>query len=256
MKPSTFRALVILIGLTLALSLFSTSSAQRKPKSQTHQPPAAGGPCALPEPPDAKTALKDLEAGNKRWQKLEMKERNWGEERERTARCGQRPSAVVLACMDSRVPPELIFDRGLGELFVIRVAGPVLGPDQLASLYYAVNKIHVNLVVVLGHTDCGAVEGAVAKATGTYLTELLRKIEPAIDDVSEKYNRGVRIKLSDPKTPDEQKNLDRVSFVNADLVQTDIRSRPAFRKPGVEVKWALYYLKSGKVAFDPTELEP
>ena len=74
MKNSAFRALVILIGLTLALSLFSASSAQRKPKSQTYQPPAAEGPCVLPEPPDAKTALKDLEAGNDRWRKSGMKE--------------------------------------------------------------------------------------------------------------------------------------------------------------------------------------
>jgi carbonic anhydrase len=119
-----------------------------------------------------------------------------------------------------------------------------------------VAKIGVKLVVVLGHTDCGAVEGAVANAKGTYLTGLLRKLEDAIFDVSKKYNRGVRIKLDDPKTPEQQKNLDRVSFVNAHLVQSEIRFKPALRKPGVEVKWALYYLKSGKVAFDPTELEP
>ena len=154
MKNSAFKVLLILIGLTLALSLLSASGAQRKPRSQTHPSQAVEGPCPAGEEVDADKALEKLKAGNMRWQS-KMEERNWSEEREETARCGQHPFAVVLTCMDSRVPPELIFDRGLGEIFVIRVAGPVLNRDELASLEYALVKKHVKLVLVLGHTDCG-----------------------------------------------------------------------------------------------------
>jgi len=248
MKNSAFKVLLILLGLTLALSLLSASGAQRKPRSQTHSSQTVEGPCPAGAEVDADGALEKLKAGNMRWQS-KMEERNWSEEREETARCGQHPFAVVLACMDSRVPPELIFDRGLGEIFVIRVAGPVLNRDELASLEYALVKKHVKLVLVLGHTDCGAVRGAVDRVSGGYLPELLRKIEPAITYVSDKFNGGIRI------TSKEQKNLDRVSFVNAKLVHSEIFAQRVLRQPGVKVKWGLYYLDSGKVAFDPTDVQ-
>jgi carbonic anhydrase len=257
MKNSTFKALVILIGLTLALSLLTTSSAKRKPHSQAHQPQATDGPCPLPEikPVDAITALQTLRCGNLRWQS-DMQERNWKVERERTAR-SQDPFAVVLTCMDSRVPPELIFDRGLGEIFVIRVAGPVLNDavtlnsSDLASLEYALVKLHVKLVVALGHTDCGAVKNAVLQTKGRYLPQLFKKIEPAIKYVRVNFNGGRRI------DPEDQKNLDRVSLFNAKFVRTKISVNPLWQgQPGLQVKWGLYYLESGKVAFDPTDLEP
>jgi carbonic anhydrase len=250
MKNTALRALVILIALTLAVSLLNASSAQRKPHAQTEaRPQAAEGPCpAGNEDVAAPQALEKLKAGNVRWQS-KMQERNWSEEREETARCGQHPFAIVLSCMDSRVPPELIFDRGLGEIFVVRVAGPVLNRDELASLEYALVKKHVKLVLVLGHTDCGAVRGAVDRESGRYLPELFRKIEPAITFVSDKYNGGVRI------TSKQQKDLDRVSFVNARFVHSEILAKRALRQPGVQVKWGLYYLESGKVAFDPTEVQ-
>ena len=250
MKNSAFRALIILIGFTLAVSLLSVSSAQRKPASQTRlrQPQAVEGPCPAGEEVDADAALEKLKAGNLRWQS-KMEERDWSEEREETARCGQHPFAVVLACMDSRVPPELVFDRGLGEIFVIRVAGPVLNRDELASLEYALVKKHVKLVLVLGHTDCGAVRGAVERVSGRYLPELFRKIEPAIKYVSDKFNGGIRI------TSKKQKDLDRVSFVNAKFVGSEIFAKRVLRQPGVKINWGLYYLDSGKVAFDPTDVQ-
>jgi carbonic anhydrase len=251
MKNNVFRALVIVIGLTLSLSLLGLSGALRQANSQvkTAQPQGAEGPCPPGnEDVDAGEALEKLKAGNMRWQS-KMEERDWSEERAETARCGQRPFAVVLACMDSRVPPELIFDRGLGEIFVIRVAGPVLNRDELASLEYALVKKHVKLVLVLGHTDCGAVRGAVDRERGSYLPELLQKLQPAITFVSNKYNGGI------PITSKEQKNLDRVSFVNARFVHSEILAKRALRQPGVQVKWGLYYLDSGMVAFDPTDVQ-
>jgi len=251
MKHNALRALVIVIALALALSSLGASGArQTGARVQAAQAKGTQGPCPTGnEEVPAKTALEKLKAGNVRWQS-KMEERNWAEERKETAECGQHPFAVVISCMDSRVPPELIFDRGLGEIFVIRVAAPVLNRDELASLEYALVKKHVKLVVVLGHTDCGAVRGAVDKEKGRYLPALLYKIEPAIRYVSVRYNGGVRI------TSANQKNLDRVSIANARIVHSQILNKRALRQPGVQVKWGLYYLASGEVAFDPADVAP
>ncbi|PYS78390.1 MAG: carbonic anhydrase [Acidobacteria bacterium] len=251
MKNKSLRTLVVIFALALALSSLGVSGAQPKASSQAKPAQAKGteGPCPLAEDVDANTAIERLKTGNLRWQS-KMEERNWSEERKETALCGQHPFAVVVACMDSRVPPELIFDRGLGEIFVIRVAGPVLNQDELASLEYALVKKHVKLVLVLGHTDCGAVKGAVDRESGTYLPSLLRKIEPAVTYVSDRYNGGVRI------TSKQKKDLDRVSIANARIVHSEIRTRRALRETGVRITWGLYYLESGRVAFEPGDVEP
>jgi carbonic anhydrase len=250
MKNKPLRALVIIFALALAIGSLGVSGARPADTGpKAGQAKGTQGPCPSVSAVSADTALEKLKAGNLRWQS-KMEERNWAEERKETAECGQHPFAVVIACMDSRVPPELIFDRGLGEIFVIRVAAPVLNRDELASLEYALVQKHVKLVVVLGHTDCGAVRGAVDRVSGTYLPALFYKLEPAIRYVSVKYNGGVRI------TSKQQKDLDRVSIANAKFVHSEILRKPALREPGVQIKWGLYYLESGKVAFDPTDVEP
>lgn len=101
---------------------------------------------------------------------------------------GQRPYATILGCSDSRVPPELVFDAGFGELFVIRVAGNVLGPSIMGTLQYAGSHLHAPLFVVLGHEGCGAVEAAIAsKFHGarhrSRIALLLENIVPALDDL-------------------------------------------------------------------------
>jgi carbonic anhydrase len=94
---------------------------------------------------------------------------------------GQHPFAVVISCSDSRVPPELIFNRGLGDLFVVRVAGNIVNEENLASIEYAVEHLHTPLVVVLGHTHCGAVKAAVAgKPLEGHLPHLVAHIEPVV----------------------------------------------------------------------------
>lgn len=94
---------------------------------------------------------------------------------------GQHPFAIVLTCSDSRVPPEILFDQGFGDLFIVRVAGNVAGPDELGSLEYGVGHLHIPLVVVLGHSKCGAVTAAVegGHAPGS-IPALLRQIQPAV----------------------------------------------------------------------------
>jgi carbonic anhydrase len=101
---------------------------------------------------------------------------------------GQQPYATVLGCSDSRVPPELLFDAGFGELFVIRVAGNVLGPSIAGTLQYAGTHLHTPLFVVLGHEGCGAVEAAIAERFHgvrhrSRIALLLKRIDPALDNL-------------------------------------------------------------------------
>lgn len=96
---------------------------------------------------------------------------------------GQHPFAVIVSCSDSRVPPELLFDQALGDLFVIRVAGNVITPVELGSVEYAVEHLKAPLVVVLGHEECGAVTAAVQGGeTHGSITAITNKIKPAIDE--------------------------------------------------------------------------
>jgi carbonic anhydrase len=98
-----------------------------------------------------------------------------------TANNGQKPFAVILTCSDSRVPPELIFDQGIGCLFVIRVAGNVARTDEVATVEYGVGHLGARLVVVLGHTRCGAVTAVVEEAhVGPNLAQLVEPIGPAV----------------------------------------------------------------------------
>ena len=102
---------------------------------------------------------------------------------------GQRPYATILGCSDSRVPPELVFDAGFGELFIIRVAGNVVSPEVLGTLQYAAVHLGTPLFVVLGHEGCGAVQAAIAaKFQGardrSRIERLLENITPGLDDIS------------------------------------------------------------------------
>jgi len=126
------------------------------------------------------TALELLRAGNARFQANLKVNRNLLEQANITAD-GQFPFAVVLSCIDSRTSAELIFDQGLGDIFSIRIAGNVLNDDIVGSMEFACKIAGSRLIVVLGHSGCGAVKGAVDGVELGRLTGLLRKIQPAIE---------------------------------------------------------------------------
>lgn len=113
------------------------------------------------EPPVGLEALQKLKAGNARFAADKPSTRDVGKARRAELAKGQKPFAIVLACADSRVTPELIFDQGLGDLFVLRLAGNVADPAILGSIEYAIEHLHTPLIVVLGHESCGAVKAAV-----------------------------------------------------------------------------------------------
>ena len=139
----------------------------------------------------AKEALARLKAGNARFVRGRARFPTVQKEVLAELARGQRPYATILGCSDSRVPPELLFDAGFGELFVIRVAGNVLGPSIKGTLQYAGAHLHTPLFVVLGHEGCGAVEAAIGeKFHGarhrSRIALLLKYIEPALEGLDEK----------------------------------------------------------------------
>lgn len=126
-------------------------------------------------------ALQRLQEGNQRYVSGWRLHPRQGADRRAAVLPGQQPFAVVLTCSDSRVPPEIIFDQGLGDLFVIRVAGNVVDEIGLASVEYAVAHLHTPLVVVLGHTRCGAITAALAGGPPEgHLPALMALLEPTV----------------------------------------------------------------------------
>lgn len=130
-----------------------------------------------------KKALQSLKEGNKRFQNRKREERNLIEQVKDTSE-GQFPFATVLSCIDSRVSAELIFDQGIGDIFSIRIAGNFVNIDILGSMEFACKLAGTRLIVVLGHTSCGAVKGACDDAKLGNLTSMLSKIKPAVDSTT------------------------------------------------------------------------
>ena len=133
-------------------------------------------------------AIEVLKAGNKRFVNNLKAHRNLLEQVNETAD-SQHPFAVILSCMDSRTSVELIFDQGLGDIFSIRIAGNILNDDILGSLEFATAIAGSKVIVVLGHTKCGAITAACNNVTLNNLTILLDKIRPAINKETETKNR-------------------------------------------------------------------
>lgn len=136
-------------------------------------------------PEDGAQALEWLLEGNRRFVDGRPRHDFASQRRRMMLTEGQHPFGVVLGCADSRVPPELIFDFGLGDLFVIRVAGNVVANDEAGSIEYAIAHLDVPLVLVLGHEGCGAVTAALGEHDGEVeeLVGLLRMIQPAVADI-------------------------------------------------------------------------
>ena len=151
--------------------------------------------------PSADAVLTELKAGNKRHVTTNYKLNNHKTAARRAELAkGQHPGAIVLSCADSRVPPEIVFDQGLGDLFVVRVAGNIVEDSGLGSIEYAVSHLGPKLVVVLGHERCGAVDATLkgGDAPG-HIAALVKKIQPAIesskDMPGDKLDNAVRINV-------------------------------------------------------------
>jgi len=180
-------------------------------------------------------ALNRLKRGNENFVNDKLDGELNDSSRRQVLESGQSPYAIILSCADSRVVPELSFDTGLGEVFVIRVAGNVANVSSIASIEYAVAHLGVNLIVVLGHESCGAVTAAIAGGdNGNNLNTLLGYIKPAID-----------------QTP--SKKLDEVikcnAGVSAEKMVQDSAILSEAVKSGLKIIPGYYNLGSGKVDF-------
>jgi carbonic anhydrase len=136
----------------------------------------------------AAEALERLREGNRRFvEEVRGSVASASQTRRRELTTGQEPFAIILGCSDSRVPAELVFDQGLGDLFVIRVAGNIVAPSQVGSVEFAADRFHTRLVVVLGHTQCGAIEatleelGRPSRDQSPYLHSIVDRIRPAVE---------------------------------------------------------------------------
>ncbi|MGH7680579.1 MAG: carbonic anhydrase [Candidatus Eiseniibacteriota bacterium] len=143
---------------------------------------AAMGGTAAPAAPTADAVLAELKTGNQHHVKHQYIHPHQTVARQHDLVGGQHPHAVILACADSRVAPEIVFDQGLGDLFDVRVAGNIAADAEVASIEYAVEHLHTPLVVVMGHQSCGAVAAAIqgGEAPGK-LPKLVEAIHPAVE---------------------------------------------------------------------------
>jgi len=157
---------------------------------------------------------------------------------------GQQPYVTILGCSDSRVPPELVFDAGFGELFVIRVAGNVLGPAILGTLQYAASHLHTQLFVVLGHEGCGAVRAAVATRFAgekplSRIEVLLENVLPALDGLDADQPQQALL---------HQAVEANVRHTVRELLATP-EARARLESSGMQLIGAVYDLESGRVRF-------
>ena len=181
----------------------------------------------------ANEALEKLKSGNLRYVEREHSIGDTGSEiRMRTAKHGQSPYAIVITCSDSRVIPEAIFSAGIGDLFVIRVAGNVIDNHQLGSIEYAAEHLGTKLIVMLGHTQCGAVGSVIAGHSGGLVDYILKDIAVAIGDEKDDF---------------------KASCLNVqhgvETIRRAFREHPEIPSANLDVRGAVYDIRSGKVVW-------
>lgn len=187
--------------------------------------------------------IDELKRGNERFRAGKMTSRDYLAEQKASA-SGQYPAAVVLGCIDSRVPPEIVFDAGIADMFVGRVAGNVVNDDLLGSMEFACAVAGAKVVLILGHTACGAVKGAIDDVVLGNLTGLLARIKPAIKET----------KFEGTKSSKDAAYVDAVARTNVILGMEETRRRSPVledleKKGAIKIAGAMYDLSTGAVDF-------
>jgi carbonic anhydrase len=182
--------------------------------------------------------------GNKRFVNNSMTHKDFQAEIRKSAD-GQFPEAVILTCMDSRVPPEYIFDEPIGDVFVLRIAGNIINEDILGSMEYGCKEAGAKLILIMGHKECGAVKAAVAAVKLDHVTALLEKLQPAINE-----SAGI----PGEKTVKNHEYINMICLNNVFNVIAEIKSRsPILKKMSdngeIKIVGAFYDLHTGVVTF-------
>lgn len=187
--------------------------------------------------------LKKLQEGNTRFLSGNMQHRNYNKQAVITSSMGQAPYAVILNCMDSRGPVEIILDQGIGDIFSLRVAGNILNQDIIGSMEYGTKVIGAKVIVIMGHTQCGAVEAACKSTELGNLTDLLNKIKPAVET------------LAGSTKPDcSMANVDKIAKQNVINMVNDLRARSSIidqlaKDKSILIVGAMHDISTGKVVF-------
>lgn len=218
------RTLVLLLSLALSTSVFA------------NEPKEAGV--------DPSKALTWLMNGNTRFNRSFLRKDGQSKKDVERLSSGQQPHAIVLSCSDSRVPPEIVFDQKLGEIFTVRTAGQALDDNAVGSIEYAIEHLGAKLIVVMGHTACGAVKAAFGTLDGSSAGT------PALDALVKDIHP--RIAAFKDKKPSE--NFHQESWANAEGVARDLIRRSSliggkWEKGQIWIVPSLYNLGTGKVAF-------
>lgn len=223
-------------GLGLAASEAAAKPGAVGPKTEAHAPE--------PPPASAEEALLRLKAGNLRFVQGRARHTHENASWRRMLVDGQKPFATILGCSDSRVPPELVFDVGLGELFIARLAGNIIAEDVVGTLQYAIAHLHTPLVIVMGHEGCGAVTAAVddmlkKNHEPSHIEALLRLIEPGLAKVDLQQEREAMLRAA------VEANV-RWSMQQLATLPEGMR---AIREHRVTLVGAVYELATGNVRF-------
>jgi carbonic anhydrase len=205
----------------------------------------ASGACAEDNRRSPDAVLARLKAGNQRYMSGVSKHgRIDAERRLETAQNGQKPFATVLGCSDSRVPVEVVFDQGFADLFVVRVAGNVCDTAELASVEYGVAYLGTTIVVVLGHTQCGAVEGALAgKPLEGSLPKLIAMITPAVEKAKHDHPSWSKSALLNEAIADN------VVLQMKTMITHSPLTRDRVNKGQLKIAGAIRDIKTGKISW-------
>ena len=196
---------------------------------------------------EADAAFAELKAGNSRFMSGHVRKDGQGANDIQRLSKGQAPNSIVLSCSDSRVPPEAVFDQKLGDMFTVRTAGETLSAQAIASIEFAIEKLGTHLVVVMGHTNCGAVKAAVETLNGS--TAGSENLDQLVADIHPRIKPNIKNGVVSKDLKDE-------SWANANGVAKDLLTRSklisnAISTGKAKVVVGLYDLSTGKVEFGP-----
>jgi carbonic anhydrase len=236
MKANTTRS--VLLALVVAASGWSAAAAvhaQAASEAFTREAQAALTPAQ---------ALTMLKEGNLRFSSGKSVPRDFLAQVKQTAK-GQFPFAAIVSCLDSRIPPAIVFDRGIGDLFVARVAGNFVNDDILGSLEFSTKLAGAKLIVVMGHSECGAIKGACDSAQLGLLSATLANINPAVTAVKGNYA---------PRSSANAEFVQAVADMNVQLTMQKLRDRSVvlremIDKGEIALVGAMYDVSTGKVMF-------
>src|SRR5215470_13321879 len=191
-----------------------------------------------------------MKKGNERFRRGERTTQSYLAQ-QRASAGGQYPAAVLLSCIDSRAPAETIMDLGIGDVFNARVAGNIVNDDILGSIEFACQVAGAKVVLVMGHTACGAIKGAIDRVELGNLTGLLAKIRPAVEATAYQGERSAK----------NYAFVDAVARKNVELTMAGIHSRSAViaaleTKGAVKIAGAMYNLESAAIDFLPSAPKP